>query len=79
MVDIQYVRVLVGVSLDKLKDFNWKKLIPRFRVDWYQYAAAGIEFTWREGPGVGLGLGIIDLWFGWPRGEESLHTKECVH
>ena len=77
--DIQTAFIFLGSAASKVSKFDWRRLIPRFKVDHYKYGAGGIEFTWRVGPGVGLGLGVVDLWFGWPRLEENLHTEECRH
>lgn len=70
MVDIQYIRALLS---------SWSKLVPKFRFDTYSYATAGIEFTWRQGVGIGLGLGSLDVWVGWPRNQKSLHHPGCGH
>lgn len=80
--NVQMAFVLLGSMADRVSKFDWMRLIPKFRVDKYKYGVVGIEFTmpWkREGLGVGLGLGTIDLWFGWPSLEEDLHTGTCHH
>ena len=61
------------------KKFDWSRLIPRFRTDTYSYGVVGIEFTWRRGLGIGLGVGRLDLWAGWPTSQQSLHNDECSH
>jgi hypothetical protein len=34
--------------------------------------AFGIETTWRyTGPGIAIGVGKVDLWFGWPPRENA--------
>lgn len=71
--------VFLSATLDRVAKFDWKRLIPKFRVDHYRYGVLAVEPTWRVGLGIGLGLGRVDLWFGWPRQEESLHTAECHH
>lgn len=56
-------------KLKKLSKFDWSSLIPAFRMDKYsgEPSAYGIEFTLRyTGPGIGVGLGHRDFWFGWP-------------
>ena len=80
--DVQMVLVFFGVASKKLSEFDWMRLIPRFRVDKYKYGAVGIELTspWgKSGTGLGFGLGLIDLWLGWPRLEENLHHDGCRH
>lgn len=37
------------------------------KVEWYDHFAFGVEGTWREGVGIGIGLGRCDVWFGWLR------------
>lgn len=56
---------------------NWTGLT--YQTEKYAYGTAGIEFTWRKGAGVGLGLGTVDLWFGFPRKVEMLHYQGCPH
>lgn len=81
MLSLEYVLAFVSVSTNKVKKFEWLRLVPQFRVDEYRGwpASAGIELTWRVGLGIGFGLGIYDLWFGWPRSDKGLHVSECGH
>lgn len=79
MVDLQASMVFLGTAVDRVKKFNWSNLVPRFRVDTYDYGTAGIGLTWRQGVGLGLGLGRLDVWAGWPRNHEGLHTEGCLH
>ena len=82
MLDPQTVLLFLGAYATKVRKFDYKRLIPRGRVDKYAYAAAGIEITWpwgKEGLGIGFGLGVIDFWVGWPHLEESLHIEGCRH
>lgn len=82
MVDPKAALIFLGAYADRLLKFDWKRLVPHGRLEKYSYGAAGIEFTmpWgREGFGLGLGLGVIDVWVGWPRAEENLHTEDCKH
>lgn len=74
MVDLQGIIVALGNFKDKAL-----RVVPKFKVDKYEYGAAGVEFTCSKGVGIGLGLGVVDLWFGWPRREENLHFSGCVH
>ncbi len=41
--------------------------------------ALGVELTWTQGLGVGVGLGLVDFWVGWPKKQESLHDEGCSH
>lgn len=74
--------VNIEAILDSLRsvssNFDYRKLVPKGRMDKYTYAAAGIEMTWPwrkedsgfavgEGLGVGIGIGKYDFWFGWSR------------
>lgn len=80
--DVQMAMVFLGSVANKVSEFDWMRLVPRFKVDKYKYGVAAIEFTmpWQKmGLGVGLGLGRVDLWFGWPRIEENLHHDNCFH
>jgi hypothetical protein len=80
--DLQFLQAFLGTTVDKVKKFDYKRLIPRGRMERYSYAVAGIELTWpwrKEGLGIGIGLGVIDIWVGWPRLEENLHTEDCKH
>lgn len=79
MVDIQVVLLYLRGVADKAREFDWSRLIPRGRVEKYQYGVVGFEFTLRPGFGVGFGLGTIDLWLGWPRLEPNLHRAGCTH
>lgn len=90
MIDVQGVKVFLGVGWDKVTKVKWSKLIPRFRVDRYPISnskknevgwapALGLELTWKMGPGIGVGLGLVDIWFGWPRSQENLHHDGCGH
>lgn len=55
-------------TIDKLANFDYAKLIPEPKVSrGHQNFALGAEFTLRYcGPGIGLGLGKVDVWIGWP-------------
>lgn len=44
-----------------------------------EFTGRANEFTWRPGPGIAIGLGLIDIWFGWPTRERKLHYKGCLH
>lgn len=80
--DLQFLQALLGTTVDKMKKFDYRRLIPRAHAEKYAYAVAGIEVTWpwsKEGFGLGLGLGVIDVWVGWPHPEENLHTEDCKH
>lgn len=90
MIDLQYIGVLWGTALNKISKLNWKRLIPKFKVERYplnnpkkqEFGWAhvlGLEFTQKVGLGVGVGLGLVDIWFGWLRHQESLHTEGCQH
>ena len=79
MLDIQGVIIVLGSITDKIKKFDWSRLVPRFKFDKYPHAGVGIDLTWKVGPGIGFGVGKFDLWFGWPRAEEDLHYRGCGH
>jgi hypothetical protein len=82
MIDVQYVKALLGTTVDKLAKFDYSKLVPKFRSEKYAYGVAGIEFTlpWKkEGLGIGVGLGVLDFWFGWPKDDGPLHYEGCLH
>lgn len=79
MVDAQMTLLYLRGVAGKVRKFDWSRLIPRFKVQRYQYGVAGIEFTLRQGFGLGLGLGVVDLWFGWPKPEQNLHRPGCSH
>jgi hypothetical protein len=80
--DLQYIKTLWGNTLDKMAKFDYRRLIPKGRVDRFTYGTAGIAITWpwrKEGLGIGLGLGVWDVWAGWPRHQENLHYDGCLH
>jgi len=82
MINPQIALVFLGVYADKVIKFDYKRLIPQARVEKYSYGVVGVELTapWgANGLGIGFGLGVVDLWLGWPRLEENLHTADCKH
>lgn len=57
-----------------VRTFDYKLLIPSGRWEKYPYSTAGIErtkFGSYEGLGLGIGLGRIDVWVGWPHRQEE--------
>lgn len=40
----------------------------------------GFTLTGRKsvGPGIGVGVGLVDVWFGWPKEQERLCRKGCT-
>lgn len=74
MIDVQGIRFVLGSMKEDLF-----RVVPKFKIEKYEYGAVGVEFTWKKRVGIGLGLGVIDLWFGWTRREENLHFDGCVH
>jgi len=53
--------------LDSVAKFDYFRLIPTGVFTKGERYSFGVELTLRHvGPGVGLGLGKIDLWVGWP-------------
>lgn len=91
MVDVPGVLLVLGRTKDRVINFKWSKLIPRFKVDKYFFNEdEGTKWPWvlwfeatspwgKTGLGLGLGLGRLDVWFGWPRAEENLHYEGCRH
>lgn len=91
MVDVQGVLTVLGRAKDRLINFKWSKLVPRGKVTKYFFNedegtrwpwALGLDLTapWgKTGLGLGIGLGRLDVWVGWPRTEEDLHSENCVH
>ena len=54
--------------LDRVARADWPRLWhPAVKTVSNPDYAFGIEPTWRyTGPGIAVGLGKIDFWFGWP-------------
>lgn len=67
-------------------------LVPKIRVNKYPNEGVdkngdpdtrfgpvlALEFTRRnEGPGIGFGIGQIDIWIGWPKKQEPLCSWNC--
>lgn len=79
---LEYLLAMVTSSTRKVKKFDWSSAVPRTQVDKFDKNYSnilGLELTWRPGPGISMGLGRFDFWFGWPRGQESLHHNRCEH
>lgn len=71
MIELKDIQIFLRSFMDRLAKFDYTKLVPKGKVDKYEYSAGGVEMTWpwrREGPwfsrdggwttGVGLGLGF---------------------
>lgn len=90
MIDFEGLLLFLSSAKDKAKKKStWLKMIPRVRTESYPRSRRrsrdigwprhlGIEPTWRGGLGLGIGLGSVDLWFGWPK-TEQLHRAGCGH
>jgi hypothetical protein len=81
VVDIRYILAFLQATVNEALELLMA-LLPKFKIEKYSYSVLGIELTapWgRSGLGLGIGLGVIDLWVGWPRSQESLHHHGCAH